>query len=198
MPNPARVVAVLVLAAACSAQAPDPAAQPSPVATRPAPTEAVPTPTATTQTTPPVTSVADTESRTALEPDFSGTGCFPSDPPLPVEVVATPESLGAGRVRIRIAITSTQTVVVEHRHGQEVDASVDRDGEEIWRWSTVAPFVDPYGYDFTYEPDETRRFSVVWDGGDQRADTVHGFWVADVKTPEPPGRVICFDDAPIA
>jgi len=135
---------------------------------------------------------------TPLEPDFTGTGCFPSDPPMPVEVAVTPEVLGDGRVRIQIAITSSQTVVVEHRHGQEIDASVDADGEEIWRWSTVAPFVDPYGYEFTYQPGETRRFSVVWDGGDERADTVHGFWIANVSTPEPPGRVICFDDAPIA
>lgn len=193
---PAWLLAALLIAG-CSAPEPT-RAVPATTAPRTASPSAVPSPTGPTDpTTTPNPQQPSPTPVPPSEPDFSGTGCFPDDPPLPIEVTTTPTVLDDGRVRITIEIVSTESVVVEHRHGQEIDASVDHQGREIWRWSTVAPFVDPYGYEFTYEPGETRRFTVVWDGGEP-ADTVHGFWIANVKTPEPPGRVICFDDAPLA
>jgi hypothetical protein len=100
-------------------------------------------------------------------------------------------------VRLVLEIRATQDATVEHRHGQEFDFSVDRDGREIWRWSAVAPFVDPYGYRFTYKTGVPRTFSAVWDAkgmpdGEYRA---HGFLIANMVDPPPTGRFICYDDA---
>lgn len=143
---------------------------------------------------------------TPYTPDFSGTGCFPPDPPTPVEVTAFPaegEAASGERVRLTLEIRVTQAVTVEHRKGQEFDFSVDHRGREAWRWSTVAPFVDPYGYRFTYRPGEVRRFSAVWDqspwedGAPPGAYVAHGFLIANMVSPPPEGRFICFDDAPL-
>jgi hypothetical protein len=137
------------------------------------------------------------------EPDFSGTGCLPNIP-TPVRVTARPspeEAESGGAVRLVLEIHPSERSIVEHRNGQEFDFSVDRDGEEIWRWSTVAPFVDPYGYEFTYEPGRVRRFSAVWDqspfsGGAPAGEyLIHGYLIGNLRTPPPEGRFICFDDS---
>lgn len=104
-------------------------------------------------------------------------------------------------VRLAVDVRATDTAVVEHRHAQEFDFSIDRDGQEVWRWSTVAPFTDPYGYTFTYEPGHARRFTAIWDqspwrdGAPSGDYVVHGFFIGDMRSPTPEGRFICFDES---
>lgn len=201
MPIPARAFVALLLAVSAACSGDDSASVGGPTATPTSTATAASAPTARptqlpSRTTTPAPRATPGAEPTPGEPDFSGTGCFPSDPPVPVEVTtfAQGDPAPGERVRIVIEIRATERVTVEHRHGQEIDASVDRDGREIWRWSTVAPFTDPYGYTFVYEPGEVRRFSVVWDGGTRGDYTLHGFLIADMQDPPPQGRFICFDD----
>lgn len=188
---------MLVFVAGCSSPASDgPLRSVAPTSAGPAtstptsgdPIASTPRPPQSGGATPSATSVA--------APDLSGSGCFPGDVPNPLSVTAfaQTEAVRKGdQVRIVIEIRTSEVSEVQHRHGQEFDAAVVRDGTEVWRWSTVAPLVDPYAYKVDYKAGEVRRFSAVYTAEQAGSYDVHGYLIGDMQSPPPPGRFICFD-----
>ncbi len=139
------------------------------------------------------------------EPDFSGTGCYP-DIPTPFTVTVSSEKTTYPRgepVKLILDVRATEPSRVEHANAQEFDFALDLDGQEVWRWSSVAPLIAPYHYDHAYRTGETRRFTATWDqkyarsGRDALPGTyvLHGYFIGNMEEPPPPGRFICFDES---
>ncbi|MCA1831614.1 MAG: BsuPI-related putative proteinase inhibitor [Actinomycetota bacterium] len=148
---------------------------------------------------------AGTATAAPAEPDFSGTGCYP-DIPTPFTVTVTPDgkSFAAGdAIPLIVTVHATTASRVEHANAQEFDFALEVQGQEVWRWSSVAPLITPTHYDREYAAGETRTFTATWDGRYARSQreavagnyTLHGYFIGNMKSPPPQGRFICFDDA---
>lgn len=139
------------------------------------------------------------------EPDFSGTGCYPDIPtPFIVAVSSDRTSYAPGEpVTLALDVRATAPSRVEHANAQEFDFALELRGEEVWRWSSVAPLIAPTHYERSYADGEVRRFTATWDRKYARSGRaalagdylLHGYFIGNMKTPAPPGRFICFDDA---
>jgi hypothetical protein len=153
----------------------------------------------------PSASPATSGSPAPAEPDFTGTGCYP-DIPTPFEVTVSSDKPAYARgehATLIVDVEATGPSRVEHANAQEFDFALDLDGQEVWRWSSVAPLIRPYHYERSYRTGETRRFTATWDQRYARSGrealpgtyVLHGYFIGNMKEPPPPGRFICFDDA---
>jgi hypothetical protein len=72
---------------------------------------------------------------------------------------------------LRVQNTGDQPVRLQMPTGQIYEFIVQRNGEEVWRWSQGRAFTQAV-QQWTLSPDETRTFTVTWDQRDNNGNPV--------------------------